>query len=275
MDGFRRHILACNNTDLPGGRLRFRIDDALVGFVGHDLARALTFWPRHVHFDRDGISVRGGRHAAALERIARDLAAHGHFRWRDEAFDIRAFPDGPVLGRIDRGALPAFGMLACGVHLNGLVRRADGTHLWVGRRAAHKTLDPGKLDHIVAGGIPAGLTPDQTLLKEAEEEAGMDPALAARARKVSEVAYAMARPEGLRRDHLYCYDIELPEDYTPRPNDREVERFELWPLARVYEEVRDGDAFKFNVNLVLIDLFIREGMIEGAEAAWLARNLAP
>lgn len=274
MSGFRRHVLACNNADLPGTRLPFRVGGAPVGFVGHELARALTFWPQHVHFDADGVSVRGGRHAVALERLARNLSERGHFRWRDEVFDVRALPGGPPLARIDRGALPAFGILAEGVHLNGLVRRADGTHLWIGRRAAHKALDPGKLDHIVAGGIPAGLTPDETLVKEADEEAGLPAELAAQARKVSEIAYAMERPEGLRRDHLYCYDIELPEEFVPRPNDSEVESFELWPLPRIYEAVHETDAFKFNVNLVLIDLFIREGMIEGAEAAWLQRNLA-
>lgn len=275
MSGFRRHVLACNNVDLPGSRLVLRIGNSPVGYVGPELARALTFWPQHVHFDAGGLRIREGRHAAALESLARDLSERGHFRWRDEAFDVRAHPGGPVLARIDRGALPAFGIMAEGVHLNGLVRRADGAHLWIGRRAAHKALDPGKLDHIVAGGVAAGLTPDETLIKEAGEEAELPPEIATTARKVSEIAYAMERPEGLRRDHLHCYDIELPESFVPRPNDDEVESFELWPLARVHDAVRDTDDFKFNVNLVLIDLFIREGMIEGAEAAWLRRNLSP
>jgi hypothetical protein len=33
--------------------------------------------------------------------------------------------------------------------------------------------------------------------------------------------------------------------------------------------VRDTDDFKFNVNLVLIDLFIRQGLIAGPEAVSL------
>ena len=72
----------------------------------------------------------------------------------------------------------------------------------------------------------------------------------------------MANAEGLRRDVLHCFDIELPEDFTPEPGDDEVERFELWPATRVLEAVRDGDRVKFNVNLVLIDLFLREGLVE-------------
>ena len=69
----------------------------------------------------------------------------------------------------------------------------------------------------------------------------------------------MERAEGLRRDLLHCYDLDLPEDFAPRAADGEVESFELWPIARVFQTVRDTDEFKFNVNLVLIDLFLRRG----------------
>ena len=63
----------------------------------------------------------------------------------------------------------------------------------------------------------------------------------------------------MRRDRLHCYDLLLPEEFIPHPVDGEVTGFELWPMRRVFETVRDTDAFKFNVNLVLIDLFRRLG----------------
>ena len=47
----------------------------------------------------------------------------------------------------------------------------------------------------------------------------------------------------------------------PHAADGEVEEFELWPIERVMAAVRDTDDFKFNVNLVLIDLFRRHGLI--------------
>jgi 8-oxo-dGTP pyrophosphatase MutT (NUDIX family) len=168
--------------------------------------------------------------------------------------------DGRVLSTIDRGAIPTFGIEATGVHVNGLVRRADGLHVWVARRAMNKLLDPGKLDHLVAGGVPAELSPMECLIKEAAEEAGIPAELAATARHVGEIRYAMERPEGLRRDHLHCYDLDVPEDFVPQATDGEVESFELWPVERVFSAVRDGDDFKFNVNLVLIDLFRRLGL---------------
>ena len=260
--GYQRHVHACNNAVLPGERLAFRIGSTQVGWVKPDLAARLAAFPEIVAA-ADGVSLTD---AAALPAIARGLSDAGCYRWRREEFDIRAEPDGPVLARLDRGALPSFGVLAVGVHVNGLVRLPDGLHVWVARRAADKLLDPSKLDHIVAGGVPAGLTPIETLVKEAAEEAAIPASLARRAVPVATITYAMERPEGLRRDLLHCYDLELPEDFCPHAADGEVETFELWPIARVTQTVRDTDAFKFNVNLVLIDLFRRMGLIDSEES---------
>jgi thiamine pyrophosphokinase len=130
----------------------------------------------------------------------------------------------------------------------------------VAKRAADKKLDPGKLDNLVAGGVPAGLSPFQTLLKEAAEEAALPADLARQAVPVGRFAYNMERPEGLRRDVIFAYDLELPENFVPVPTDGEVEEFSLWSLPRVLEAVRDTEAFKFNVNLVLIDFLLRFGL---------------
>ena len=268
--GFLRHISACHNAVLPGQRLPFHIGIAQVGWVLPAFARALAAWPQIVQ--RDGAVVLDD--GAALPAIARALSVAGHYRWRNEAFDVRATPDGPVLALLDRGAIPSFGVVAVGVHVNGLVQRPDGLHVWIARRAADKLLDPGKLDHITAGGVPAGLTPEQTLIKEAEEEAAIPPDLSRRARRVATIGYAMERPEGLRRDLLHCYDLDLPEDFVPQAADGEVAAFELWPIGRVQETVRDTGDFKFNVNLVLIDLFLRLGLVPAGDAHRLRAALA-
>lgn len=267
--GFLRHVLACHTAVLPGERVPFRIGAAQVGWVQPALADRLAHMDG-VGRSADGVGLPDG---GALPDLARSLAKEGWFRWRSEAFDVRADPDGPVLAQIDRGAVPAFGVFAVGVHVNGLVRRADGLHLWVARRARDKLLDPGKLDHIVAGGVPAGLTPAETLEKEAAEEAAIPPALARSARQVGVIGYAIERAEGLRRDHLHCYDLDLPEDFVPQAADGEVEGFELWPVMRAVEMVRDTNDFKFNVNLVLIDLFLRHRLIEGEAARTLRTAL--
>lgn len=270
-----RHIRACDNAVLPGGRHPLRLGPAQVGWVKPEIARCLLALGAAPGED-GGVTFPDG---AALARAAEKLAAEGACRWRGEAFDVRAAPDGPVLGQLDRGALPLLGVLSRGVHLNGLVHRPDGRdsglHIWIGRRAPDKLLDPGKLDHLVAGGVPAGMGLDDTLAKEAGEEAGLARELALRARRVATIGYAMERPEGLRRDVIACYDLDLPEDVRPRPVDGEVAAFELWPVAEVLDRVRCTDEFKFNVNLVLIDLFLRLGLLPEPEAGALRAELRP
>ena len=257
---FQRHIDACNNAVLPGRRLSLVIGADVVGFVAPKFAAELRAFAGFA-VNAETVTLTD---AAVLPNVAQILAGRGFYRFRREAFDVRARPGGAVLTTIDRGALPAFGVMAEGVHVNGLVGREDGLHLWVARRAANKPLDPGKFDHITAGGISAGMGPMDTLIKEAGEEAAIPAELAATAGKVSEISYAMERPEGLRRDLLHCYDLQVPESFTPRAADGEVESFELWPIARVVETVRATDNFKFNVNLVLIDLFSRLGLLPEA-----------
>ncbi|WP_245584070.1 NUDIX hydrolase [Rubritepida flocculans] len=275
-----RHIAACNNTPSLDHLLPFRLGGAEAGRVAPGLAEALAGRVEGFRLGREGLEMAEAldspeSRSAALAEAGRALAAEGWLRVRGEMFDIRAAAEGPVLGRLDRGAIPAFGVIGHGVHLNGLVRRRDGLHVWVGVRSRSKAVAPGQLDNLVGGGVSAGLTPEATLLKEAEEEASIPPALAARARRVGRVSYVLTLPEGLRRDVLHLFDLELPEDFTPAPHDDEVERFELWPARRLLECVRETEAVKFNVNLVLIDLFLREGLIppDSAEGRALRAGL--
>ena len=264
MTGLLRHIEAARNVTLPGEYVPFRLGAARIGWLSPQGADVLA---------GQGCRRSGQAmvldHAARLSGLARDLAGKDSFPWRGEAFDVRAEPDSPVLATVDRGALPWFGILAQGVHVNGLVQRADGLHVWVGRRAPDRLMDPGKLDHLVAGGIPAGLGRGQTLVKEGAEEAGLDERTMRQARYAGLVSYAIARPEGLRRDWLHCYDLVLPEGLQPKPSDGEVTSFELWPIDRVISTVRETDDFKFNVNLVLIDLFLRRAVLPPDEARQL------
>lgn len=263
-DPLRRHIAACNNTDLPGGRVGWSIGGDPVGWL--DPAAAALI--RGAGFVADGPGLSLAPHlpdpaarSAVLADAAGRLARAGLCRIRGEAFDLRAAPDAAPLAVLDRGAIPVFGVAAQGVHLNGLVRRRDGLHVWVGVRAADKAVAPGKLDNLVAGGLSAGLTPMACLIKEAGEEAAIPPDLAARAQPVGRLGYVMAPPEGLRRDILHVFDLDLPEDFVPVPDGEEVARFDLWPAARLLATVRDTEDVKFNVALVLIDLFLREGLL--------------
>lgn len=255
-DGFLRHVASCRSATPSRTRLAFLVDGRQVGWIDRSVLDLVA--AQGARRTATAVSTPAGR----LQPMVRALVEAGRCRWRNEDFDVRACADRRVVGTMDRGALPIFGVEAWGVHVNGLVRRGQDLWLWVARRGADRPLDPGKLDHVVAGGIPAGLDAAQTLVKEAAEEACIPAELARQASFATEIPYCLERPEGLRRDRLFCYDLMLPESFVPQPGDSEVAGFELWPLSRVFEAVRDTEDFKFNVSLVLIDLFIRHGLLD-------------
>jgi 8-oxo-dGTP pyrophosphatase MutT (NUDIX family) len=142
--------------------------------------------------------------------------------------------------------------------------------MWIGRRADDRKVAPGKLDNLVGGGLPLGLSLEENLLKEADEEASLPADLARQAVPVGAISYAMARADGLRRDVLFLYDLELPADIVPRNTDGEVAEFARWPLAETAARVRDTDDFKFNVALVIIDFMVRHGALRPEEPDYLS-----
>jgi hypothetical protein len=162
---------------------------------------------------------------------------------------------------MERAAVPAFGVRAYGIHVNGFVGQGPEMRLWVGRRSHRKPTFPGQLDHLVAGGQPAGLGLEENLLKECAEEALLPADLARRARPVGITSYLTVTEEGLRDDVLFNYDLELPADFVPVNADGEIEEFFLWPIERVIEELAATDRFKFNVAFVVIDFLIRHGFV--------------
>ncbi len=262
----RDRIEACRRWD-PQDYLRFRIGGRPVGWIAKAFAPKLQAYDRAFDFASDGIALKARyddfeSRSAALREVALALQESGLIRrWRGEDYAIYADWSEPPLARLERSVVPLFGTCGQGVHVNGFVRKAEGLQLWVGRRAKDKATAPGKLDHIVAGGQPFGLSVFDNLLKEAAEEASIPADLACRARPAGLVSYITELPEGLRYDLLNCYDLELPEDFRPVCSDGEVEDFFLWPVEEVIRVLEAGDDFKFNVALVVIDFLIRRGFI--------------
>ncbi len=262
---FADHIRACNNHDparavpLVGGGKR-------IGWLRHDNAAALERFPAVFAVTPDRVELVAvgdcDRISAAVDEVVEALVVERHIpKWRNETFDAMAHWGDPPIFRLDRGAVPFFGVRAYGVHLNGYRRDGDRLLLWVGRRAPDKRIAPNKLDNLVAGGIGNGHGVVATLFKEAEEEAGIPARLVAPAVPVGAVTYRMETELGIRDDVLFTYDLELPADFVPQNGDGEIVHFELMPAADVVDRVRHTDDFKFNVNLVILDFALRHGLI--------------
>jgi hypothetical protein len=263
---FLDRVRACHGFR-PSEFRRFVVAGAPVGWVLPAFAEALL--PHREVFSVTETEVRLSyalrdfeARTQAVQRVLEELVRTKFLRkLRREAYPVGTGWSREPLLTVDRAVVPLFGIEAYGIHVNGIVRAKDGLKLWVGRRARDKATAPGKLDHLVAGGHPHGISLADNLVKEAQEEANIPEALARRAVPVGAVSYRLRNEEGLRNDLLFIYDLEVPEEFTPENTDGEVEEFFLWPVERVMQVLRDTDEFKFNVALVLVDLLIRHGLI--------------
>lgn len=264
--GLYRHIAACNAHD-PARFAELRLDGRTIAWPSPAAAVEIASLPSLFREESGYWTFAPGCASAAartdaLAAVADALRAKGRLRPpRGENYAVVAEWGEPAAATLDRSAAVALGIRCFGVHLNGYVRRADGLHLWVSRRAKDKEVAPGKLDNIVAGGQPAGLSLRDNLAKECGEEASLSPELAARAIPVGLVRYCFSTETGLKPDTLFCYDLEVPDDVIPTPNDNESEGFELWPVARVMQTLAATDDFKFNVPLVILDFALRHGVL--------------
>jgi 8-oxo-dGTP pyrophosphatase MutT (NUDIX family) len=263
--GFLRHVHACNARDMSKF-VPFYIGAKPYGWVKKKLAVFLQEKSEYFTPHKDGLALSRDldsfeARSAALAATARLIAKHYERGLRREMYPVVENWGDEPLAEIDRAAVPWFGVKGFGVHVNGFVRKKDGLHLWIGERASDRQVEPGKLDNLVGGGQPIGLTLEENLLKEAKEEAGLGLPLLKSAKLAATIAYMLEKQKGLRNDVLFIYDLELPADVMPRNTDGEVAAFHLMPLGEVATLVHDTDRFKFNCNLVIADFLMRHGFI--------------
>jgi len=258
---------------LPAARYRpFIVDGIAVGLI--DDARAA----RLAAFDcfdvkRDAVVLRQGlatpdNRSAAIADIAATLRSEGALpAWRDELYAVaRGFAD-PPLFLIERGAARYFGVRTYAAHVNGIVVQ-DETQMWLARRSAQKAVDPGLLDNLVGGGIGAGFRVDQTVVKEAWEEAGIPESLARCARPAGIVCAVKPMFDGLQRETLFVHDLALPPDFVPHGQDGEAVEHRLVTLrdaAHTIANEHGDDEVTLDASLVVLDYLIREGAVRPDE----------
>jgi len=259
------HLDACNGGDFSRF-IRFWIAGRAVGWVDRAHLPLLQTFGSLFRIEGEAVHLHpaadspAGREEA-LAPVLIHLAGLGLITLRGEDFPVIEHWGSPPLMRLDRGAVSFFGIPAFGLHINGLTWRDGQPYLWIGRRALNRPVAPGKLDNMVAGGQPFGLTLAENLIKEAAEEASVPAALAATARPVGAISYRLATAEGVKEDTMFCFDLALPPDFTPRNADGETSEFYCWSLDEVALRLREDGAFKFNVGLVILDFLIRHGYL--------------
>jgi 8-oxo-dGTP pyrophosphatase MutT (NUDIX family) len=261
----------------------FIVDGAHLGYVDDARAsRLAAFGPDLFRVDDGGVALArrldsANRRSAALAGVARVLRDERALPgWRDELFAVApAFGDRPVL-LIERGAARYFGVRTFAAHVNGIVGTGHSTSMWLARRSAAKAVDPGLLDNLVGGGIAAGQSARDAMVREAWEEAGIDAALARTARAAGVVHVARARPDGLQRETIFVDDLHLPTTFVPANQDGEAVEHRLVRLddaARAIASEAGADEVTVDASLVVLDFLLRNGSVE-RRSAWAARLAA-
>ena len=186
--------------------------------------------------------------------------------WRDELYAVyHPYRKGIAM---ERSGTALFGVNTYGVHMTVYTYAAQQLKIWVPRRARTKQTYPGMLDNSVAGGLSIGEKALDCIVREADEEASLPEQLVRSTTKpCGAVSYFLIRDKAaggesglLQPECQYVYDLEVDWDVTLRPKDNEVDEFYLWTVPEVQQALARGD-FKPNCALVLLDFFIRHGII--------------
>ncbi len=178
--------------------------------------------------------------------------------WRNELLDVwpeqaddpaRPLSSKP-LGAIERGVVRPLGLLTKAVHLNGWSQ--DG-RLWVARRSLTKATDPGMWDTLVGGLISSQEDVQVGLVREADEEAGLEPEDIAGRTPLRTIARMLRQvPEGYQAEDVLTCECVLPPHVTPKNRDGEVMEIQLIAPSSIFNMLAQG-AFTLEASIVVAE----------------------
>lgn len=212
--------------------------------------------------------------ANGLQNVAMDWYFSGLLSgWRNEFFLVQDPQTGEALFPLERSAFRPLGLLSQAVHINGLTLINDVPHFWIGTRSPFKAVDPNKLDNLVGGGISAGETIQEAMIREGWEEAGMCEADLAHLTQKSRCLSLRPVSRGLHREYLHVFDCWLAHDAKPQNQDGEVAEFNLMTPDEVASAIINK-RFMNDATLATLDCFQRLGYISPAHplCAWLKNS---
>lgn len=229
---------ACQNTPRSKGLARpgrpppefvpWFCGPTLLGYLSAARAMLLAdhLAPCRLQAQRLDWDVAGWSAAArstALQNALLELRAQGHVPgWRNELFSFSADTCNASLFQVERAGFYFLGMRSEAVHVNGF--SANGA-LWVARRSASKTIDPGLLDNLCAGGVAAGESLLSCLRRELYEEAGIQLQAEHRLSAAGTVVVGRVRDGCWHEERLHVYNLLLSTHERPVNRDGEVQEF--------------------------------------------------
>ncbi|HEY5365390.1 MAG TPA: DUF4743 domain-containing protein [Casimicrobiaceae bacterium] len=247
--------------------VRFEVDGRLAGLLTRARVERLAGFPRIFRIDGAGVSFAAGlatqtARTDAMAEVAGALAASGELTaWRNERYAVRAAFDSPPWFFLERSCARWFGVLTWATHVNGECVGVDGRALWFARRSPDKSIDPGRFDTLVGGGIAELEAVAPAMQRESWEEAGIDARTASTARAAGHVSVTHAAEDGLQRATIFVYDLALPKDFVPDNQDGEAVEHRLLALAdaaALIAATRGHDTTTLDACVVTLDYLLRQ-----------------
>lgn len=254
-------LLARASQQPAPGSIPLYIAQSRCGWLFPAAARALSgsrdveLTAEHAHFGQN--TPKGQPLDTLMAELALTLKNAGCTPgWRNELLDIWAESEttattaAPRVGAIERGAMRALGLTTRAVHLNGW---SEDGQLWVARRALTKATDPGMWDTLVGGLVGNNEDPELALLRESDEEAGLDPPDLQLRTPLRTIAHMKRRvPEGFQNEAVLTCECILPTGAVPSNRDGEVMDIQLFSTETVYQMLR-ADAFTLEASIVMTE----------------------
>jgi len=240
---------------------RLRIAGHLCGWVFPAAAKALKNLPGISSSEKEmdiGPGLMPGLELDRLLAVVADTLRDAGCApgWRNELLDIWADPSAAPLrlGAIERGVMRPLGLITRAVHLNAW---SENGGLWVARRSLTKATDPGMWDTLVGGLIGSQEDADLALIRETDEEAGLDaPDIAQRTPLHTITRMNRRIPEGLQVEEVLTCECVLPVNITPKNRDGEVMDIKCLDPERVFQMLQQG-AFTVEASIVIAEDLLR------------------
>ena len=270
------HCLGAGQARDESARVPFFVGRAEVGSVSRSHLEVLAeFDALTLEDDAVRLTVPAKRRDEVLAGLHAQLRDRGLLiGWRDEIFPLIDPASGAVLARMERAAARFWGALTLGAHATGYVAGPDGRpqQLWIAQRSLAKSTDPGLFDNLVGGGVPYGQTPDEALVREGWEEAGLTAAQMQAARPGRLVWLQRDIPEGRQNELVSSYDLALPAGVQPHNQDGEVAAFLLLPVPEALA-LAAGEGMTVDAALVTLDFALRHRLLPADQHERLAARM--
>ena len=85
--------------------------------------------------------------------------------------------------------------------------------------------------------------------------------MAARARPQGSIDICRSQPQGLQRETVFVYDLELEPDFRPANQDGEAVEHRQLTLAEAAGLIADDGAVTADASLVILDCLLRHGAL--------------